>query len=67
MTVDMKVGITLKTYQLNQLEYLQRNDTLAVGVLNGIRDDGLSVPDDYELICFEHSILRESSDRNFPL
>ena len=33
------------------------NDTLAVGVLNGIRDDGLSVPNDYELICFEHSDL----------
>lgn len=33
------------------------NDTLAVGVLNGIRDDGLSVPNDYELICFEHSNL----------
>lgn len=33
------------------------NDTLAVGVLNGIRDAGFSVPDDYELICFEHSNL----------
>ncbi len=33
------------------------NDTLAVGVLNGIRDDGFSVPNDYELICFEHSNL----------
>ena len=33
------------------------NDTLAVGVLNGIRDDGFSVPNDYELICFEHSDL----------
>lgn len=33
------------------------NDALAVGLLNGIRDEGLSVPEDYELICFEHSIL----------
>ncbi|MHA6260379.1 catabolite control protein A [Sporosarcina sp. CAU 1771] len=33
------------------------NDDLAVGVLNGIRDDGLSVPDDFELVCFEHSNL----------
>lgn len=33
------------------------SDVLAVGLLNGIRDDGLSVPEDYELICFEHSIL----------
>lgn len=33
------------------------NDQLAVGVLNGIRDAGFSVPGDYELICFEHSIL----------
>ncbi|MCZ2259712.1 catabolite control protein A [Sporosarcina sp. G11-34] len=33
------------------------NDQLAVGILNGLRDAGYSVPDDYELICFEHSIL----------
>ncbi|MFJ7934798.1 catabolite control protein A [Sporosarcina sp. NPDC096371] len=33
------------------------SDVLAVGLLNGIRDSGLSVPEDYELICFEHSIL----------
>ncbi len=33
------------------------NDLLAVGILNGIRDAGLSVPNDYELICFEHSLL----------
>ncbi|WP_318614187.1 catabolite control protein A [Sporosarcina sp. YIM B06819] len=33
------------------------SDVLAVGLLNGIRDSGLSVPSDYELICFEHSIL----------
>ena len=31
------------------------NDRLAVGVLNGLRDNGLSVPGDYEIICFEHS------------
>ncbi len=33
------------------------SDAIAVGLLNGIRDEGLSVPEDYELICFEHSIL----------
>jgi LacI family transcriptional regulator len=33
------------------------SDTIAVGLLNGISDEGLSVPEDYELICFEHSIL----------
>ena len=33
------------------------NSTLAVGVLNGIRDAGFSVPDDYEIICYEHSNL----------
>ena len=30
---------------------------LAVGILNGIRDDWILVPNDYELICFEHSNL----------
>lgn len=33
------------------------NDEIAVGVLNGIRDAGYSVPDDYELICFQHTLL----------
>ena len=33
------------------------NDQLAVGILNGIRDAGFTVPNDYELICFEHSNL----------
>lgn len=33
------------------------NDEIAVGLLNGIRDAGLTVPDDLELICFQHSIL----------
>ncbi|MCM3743648.1 catabolite control protein A [Sporosarcina luteola] len=33
------------------------NDDIAVGVLNGIRDDGYSVPNDYEVICFQHSLL----------
>lgn len=33
------------------------NDEIAVGVLNGIRDDGFSVPDDYEVICFQHTLL----------
>ena len=30
---------------------------LPSAVLNGIRDDGFSVPDDYELICFQHTLL----------
>ncbi|HEX5564082.1 MAG TPA: catabolite control protein A [Sporosarcina sp.] len=33
------------------------NDEIAVGVLNGIRDEGYSVPDDYEVICFQHTLL----------
>ncbi|WP_025786105.1 catabolite control protein A [Sporosarcina sp. D27] len=33
------------------------NDEIAVGIMNGIRDAGLTVPDDLELICFQHSIL----------
>jgi len=37
--------------------FLTGNDALAVGFLNGIRDAGYSVPEDYELICFQHSIL----------
>lgn len=37
--------------------FFASNDALAVGILNGIRDAGLLVPDDYEIICFEHSNL----------
>ncbi len=33
------------------------NDEIAVGLMNGIRDDGLTVPKDVEMICFQHSIL----------
>ncbi|BAQ11783.1 glucose-resistance amylase regulator [Bacillus sp. OxB-1] len=33
------------------------NDVIALGIFNGIRDAGLTVPDDYEIICFEHSLL----------
>lgn len=33
------------------------SDVIAVGILNSILDSGLSVPEDYELICFEHSVL----------
>lgn len=33
------------------------NDEIAVGLMNGIRDGGLTVPDDIEMICFQHSIL----------
>lgn len=45
--------------QLNQkpTAIFASNDALAVGILNGIRDAGLLVPDDYEIICFEHSNL----------
>ncbi|MDW0117154.1 catabolite control protein A [Sporosarcina thermotolerans] len=33
------------------------NDEIAVGIMNGLRDDGLSVPDDIEMICFQHTLL----------
>lgn len=33
------------------------NDALAAGILNGTRDSGLSVPEEFELICFEHTNL----------
>lgn len=33
------------------------SDVIAVGIMNRIIDEGLSVPEDYEIICFEHSIL----------
>ncbi|CAM3150935.1 catabolite control protein A [Filibacter tadaridae] len=47
----------IKNLAENPTGILTANDVLAVGVLNGIRDDGLSVPTDYEIICFEHSFL----------
>ena len=37
--------------------FFASNDTIAVGILNGIRDAGRLVPNDYEIICFEHSNL----------
>lgn len=48
--------------EIEQLEkqptaFFATNSTLAVGVLNGIRDAGYSVPEDYEIICYEHSNL----------
>ena len=46
----------IRELQDNQLPFLQEA-MIAVGLLNGIRDGGFSVPEDYELICFEHSIL----------
>lgn len=33
------------------------NDDIAVGMMNGIRDDGYSIPDDFEVICFQHTLL----------
>lgn len=36
---------------------LATNDELGVGVLNAIRDLDYTVPQDFELICFEHSLL----------
>lgn len=33
------------------------NDALAAGILNSTRDAGISVPDEFELICFEHTNL----------
>lgn len=48
--------------EISQLEvqptaFFAVNSSLAVGVLNGIRDAGYSVPGDYEIICYEHSNL----------
>lgn len=37
--------------------FFATNSSLAVGVLNGIRDAGYTVPKDYEIICYEHSNL----------
>lgn len=47
----------IKTIKNPPTAIIVSNDALAVGILNGIRDAGSSVPDDYEIICFEHSIL----------
>lgn len=33
------------------------SDEVAVGVMNGMRDEGLRIPEDAEIICFQHSIL----------
>ncbi len=33
------------------------NDEIAVAVLNAIRDSGQTVPEDFEITCFQHSIL----------
>ena len=57
MIVHMKAGNKFEKFPIDQQRFLQEMMTLAVGVLNGIRDDGFSVPEDYELICFEHSNL----------
>ncbi|WP_153730691.1 catabolite control protein A [Sporosarcina obsidiansis] len=33
------------------------SDEVAVGIMNGVRDEGLQIPEDVEIICFQHSIL----------
>lgn len=48
---------TIKALEAQPTAFFTVNSTIAVGVLNGIRDDGYSVPEDYELICYEHSNL----------
>lgn len=37
--------------------FIATNDTIGVGLLNSLIDDGMSVPEEYEILCFEHSIL----------
>lgn len=48
---------TIKELEVQPTAFFTVNSTIAVGVLNGVRDDGYSVPEDYELICYEHSNL----------
>ncbi|MFD1927089.1 catabolite control protein A [Sporosarcina siberiensis] len=45
----------IRTFSDRPTAIFAGNDDIAVGLLNGIRDDGLLVPDDFEIICFEHS------------
>ncbi|PIC74821.1 catabolite control protein A [Sporosarcina sp. P17b] len=33
------------------------SDEIAVGIMNGVRDKNLRIPEDMEIICFQHSIL----------
>ncbi|MDV6377516.1 catabolite control protein A [Sporosarcina sp. GW1-11] len=33
------------------------SDEIAVGIMNGVRDVDLRIPEDLEIICFQHSIL----------
>lgn len=47
----------VKQLEVQPTAFFSVNSTIAVGVLNGIRDAGYSVPEDYELICYEHSNL----------
>lgn len=47
----------IKELEVQPTAFFTVNSTIAVGVLNGVRDDGYSVPEDYELICYEHSNL----------
>ncbi|PIC58627.1 catabolite control protein A [Sporosarcina sp. P12(2017)] len=33
------------------------SDEVAIGIMNGVRDEDLRIPEDLEIICFQHSIL----------
>ncbi|ARJ38042.1 catabolite control protein A [Sporosarcina sp. P21c] len=33
------------------------SDEVAIGIMNGVRDENLRIPEDVEIICFQHSIL----------
>lgn len=50
---------TIKQLEVQPTAFFTVNSTIGVGVLNGIRDEGYSVPDDYEIICYEHSNLTQ--------
>ena len=53
----MKPGKKLHKLDDPPTAYFAGNDELAVGIIHGVQDDGFSVPDDFELICFENSKL----------
>lgn len=47
----------IEELEVQPTAFFAANSTLAVGILNGIRDAGYSVPADYGIICYEHSNL----------
>lgn len=50
-------GKRIESWAVKPTAIIASNDALAAGVQNGLVDAGFSVPNDYEIICFEHSNL----------